>query len=341
MNSTFGKNLRVSVFGESHGEAVGAVIDGFPHGVRVDFAKIGEWLARRAPGGALASERVERDQPHVISGMRDGVTTGAPLCVLFANQDAHSDDYAAFSEIPRPSHADYPARVKYDGCADLRGGGHFSGRLTLPLTFAGALCMQVLEAEGVQIDAHLTEPTVEKIQQAKENGDSVGGIIACTVTGLPVGLGDAMFRGVEGTLAAALYAIPAVKGVEFGLGFAYADVTGSEANDAYCVENDRVVTKTNHCGGVVGGMTTGMPVYFQVACKPTPSIARPQKTLNLATGGQTALSVTGRHDPCLAFRAVPVVACVSALALLDLWMDASPAFAAQTEKKPLRIFWKE
>lgn len=341
MNSTFGKNLRISVFGESHGEAVGVVIDGFPHGVRVDFAKIGGWLSQRAPGGAFASARVERDQPHVISGMRDGVTTGAPLCVWFANQDARSDDYVSFSEIPRPSHADYPARVKYDGCADLHGGGHFSGRLTLPLTFAGALCMQVLEAEGVRIDAHLTAPTVEKIQQAKKNGDSVGGIIACTVTGLPVGLGDAMFRGVEGTLAAALYAIPAVKGVEFGLGFAYADVTGSEANDAYCVEDGRVVTKTNHCGGVVGGMTTGMPVYFRVACKPTPSIAHKQKTLDLTTGAQTTLSIAGRHDPCLAFRAVPIVACVSALALLDLWMDVSHVFAAQTEKKPFRILEKE
>ncbi len=359
MSSEFGKILRISVFGQSHGRAVGVNIDGLPAGEKIDLEELQRFLDRRRPGRSpLSTARRETDMPEFLSGLEDGETCGAPLCAVIWNSDQHSSDYAELRDKPRPGHADYTAAVKWDGHADMRGGGHFSGRLTAPLCIAGGIAKQILARRGIRVGAHLA--SVEQVQDipfpprptgelfaalaakpfpvlddgageamqaailaAKNDLDSVGGVIECAAVGLPAGLGDPMFDGVENRLAAALFGIPAVKGVEFGEGFAAARLRGSENNDPFAVENGRIAAVTNHAGGVLGGISTGMPIVLRAAVKPTPSIGRPQKTVSLSRGENAELTIHGRHDPCIAHRAVPVVEAVTAAVLLDLLLEGN------------------
>ena len=359
MSSEFGNILKVSVFGQSHGKAIGVNIDGLPAGEPIDPEELNAFLDRRKPGKSpLSTARKESDTPVFLSGLENGVTCGFPLCAIIENNDQHSSDYSELADKPRPSHADYTARVKWGGHADMRGGGHFSGRLTAPLCIAGGIAKQLLARRGIFVGAHLAavgtendapfplHPTAELfgaiaakpfpvvddeagermqalILEARQNLDSVGGIIECAVTGLPAGLGDPMFDGVENRLAAALFGIPAVKGVEFGLGFGSARLHGSENNDPFTVENGAVVTASNRAGGILGGITTGMPVTLRTAIKPTPSISRPQQTVSLSAMENAELVIRGRHDPCIAHRAVPVVEAVTAAVLLDLLLEGN------------------
>ena len=347
--------MRYHIFGESHGPAVGVVVEGLPAGLTLDTQAIAREMARRAPGNSpLSTARKESDRPEIISGLFEGKTTGAPLTALIQNSDTHSRDYAELRTHPRPGHADYAAWVKYGGCADYRGGGHFSARLTAPLVFAGALAKQVLARRGIRVGAHISNifgicdasledpadllPRAAKafpvlddeqgeqmkgaILEAKGEGDSVGGAIECAVWGLPAGLGAPdLGLNVEGIFSKHLFAVPAVKAVGFGAGVAFALMRGSEANDPFAVEEGKVVTTTNYAGGVNGGITNGMPVVFEVTLRPTPSIALPQQTVDLETLEPHELTVKGRHDPCVVTRAVPVIEAAAALAscaLLDL-----------------------
>lgn len=351
-----GKNIQVSVFGQSHSKAIGAVIDGLPAGFAVDEEKVHAFMARRAPGRAkFSTSRKEADSPVVLSGLLDGVTCGAPLGVMIENTNTRSQDYDNLRLTPRPAHSDYAAAVRYNGFNDIAGGGHFSGRLTAPLCYAGAICLQILEEKGVQVRAHiasvagiedtpfdkghvqtddvaakpfpvLSDEQGEKMQaaieDARKNTDSVGGVIECAVVGLPAGIGDPMFDGVENQLAKNLFGIPAVKGLEFGSGFAGSALRGSENNDPFCIENGEIRTVTNNHGGILGGITSGMPVVFRVAIKPTASIAKPQQSVNLETKTEEALRIVGRHDPCIVPRAVPVVEAVAAITVLDMLLGA-------------------
>ena len=355
MASYLGEHIHVSVFGQSHSPAIGVVVDGLPAGERVDMEELGRFLKRRAPGqNATSTPRKEADLPQFLSGLVDGVTCGAPLAALIENTNTRSQDYAQLRDKPRPGHADFTAQVKYGGFQDVAGGGHFSGRLTAPLCIAGGICLQMLKRRGIEVAAHIASvageadrpfdpmwesvETMEKLKrapfpvldekagermrkvilQAKEEGDSVGGIVECLVTGVPAGLGEPMFGGMENRLAAALFGIPAVKGVEFGAGFGVANMRGSENNDPFTMKDGKVVTETNHAGGILGGITNGMPLVFRLAFKPTPSIAREQQTVSLSKNQVEELVVTGRHDPCIVPRAVPVVEAVTALVLSDL-----------------------
>ncbi|MGI6031708.1 MAG: chorismate synthase [Eubacteriales bacterium] len=351
--------MRISIFGESHGPSIGVVLDGFPAGVTVDWDEILADMARRAPGqGPLTTARREADVPQVQSGLMENVTTGAPICALIANGDQRSRDYEALRVQPRPGHSDLTGAQRYGGHNDIRGGGHFSGRLTAPLVFAGALCRQALARRGVTIGSHIAQigessrlaldpvevtaaqlraltgqsfPVLEEpvgqqmlglVEQACREGDSVGGIVECAVTGLEAGIGSPMLQSVESRVASILYGIPAVKGVEFGDGFGLARMRGSEANDPYAPGEPQPVTTSNHNGGVLGGITTGMPLVVRVAFKPTPSIAREQHTLNRQTGKVEPLMIRGRHDPCIVLRAPVVVESAVAVALLDLYLEA-------------------
>lgn len=357
MSSVIGDKIKLSIFGESHGEAIGCVIDGLPAGIKIDMNAIYKDMQRRAPGkDKTATPRLEKDIPHILSGMLDNVTTGAPLAMVIENTNTKSGDYSNLMTVPRPGHSDYPAYVKYGGNNDIRGGGHFSGRLTAPLVFAGSVAKQILSQMGVTIGAHikqigsvcdavsdlnktdkslldtLSSSTFSLIDETKEQAmrdeiekarlslDSVGGIIECFAVGLPVGLGGNMFDTVEGKLASILFGVPAVKGVEFGIGFGFADKRASEVNDQYEIKNGRVATLSNNNGGVLGGMTDGAPLSVSVAIKPTPSIAKKQKSVNLQTMENAELEIHGRHDPCIVVRAVPVIECAVALGLLDLMM---------------------
>lgn len=338
MAASFGKNVKVTVFGQSHSEAIGCVVDGIPAGLSLDIAAIEAHMKRRAPGkansqanGATITARTETDQPNIVSGVLEGVTCGAPICAVIENKDQRSKDYSQFKTCPRPSHADYPAFLKYgQDYHDIRGGGQFSGRMTAPLCFAGAVCMQYLAQFGVFVTAKLvrvggeTDPAKfdDVIGAAAAQGDSVGGVIACTVYGFPGGIGDPIYDALESRLSAVLFAVPAVKGVEFGDGFALADAYGSQVNDLYTMdEAGRVVTKTNHNGGILGGISTGMPITLRVAFKPTPSIAKPQATLNLDKQCEVEQVIGGRHDPCVAVRAVPVVESAVACVLADYMVE--------------------
>lgn len=359
MSSEFGHLLKVSVFGQSHGKAIGVNIDGLPAGEAIDLEELNTFLDRRKTGkNALSTQRREADVPIFLSGLENGVTCGFPLCAVIENGDQHSSDYSELADKPRPSHADYTARVKWGGHADMRGGGHFSGRLTAPLCIAGGIAKQILARRDVYVGAHLAavgteddvpfplRPTKELfddlaakpfpvlddqagermqalILDARQDLDSVGGIIECAAIGLPAGLGDPMFDGIENRLAAALFGIPAVKGVEFGLGFGSSRLHGSENNDPFTVENGQIVTEANRAGGILGGITTGMPVTLRVAIKPTASISRPQRTVSLSANESAELVIKGRHDPCIAHRAVPVVEAVTATVLLDLLLEGN------------------
>lgn len=357
MSSVLGEKIKLSVFGESHGRAIGCVIDGLPAGVKLDFDLIQKEMDKRAPGrDKTSTTRKEPDTPQILSGVLNGATTGAPLAMIIENTNTRSGDYDSLRLVPRPGHSDYPAYVKYKGANDIRGGGHFSGRLTAPLVFAGAVAKQILAAKGVTVGAHIlqigpvrdtafdkntitaamlselssdffatisTEKEIEMraaIENARLQSDSVGGVIECAAVGLPVGIGSNMFSTVEGRLSYALFGIPAVKGVQFGAGFDFAGMRGSEANDPYAVKDGKVCLKSNNNGGVLGGMTDGAPLVFSVAIKPTASIAATQDSVNLATMENEKLVVKGRHDPCIVPRAVAVVEAVCAFTLLDMMM---------------------
>ena len=322
--------MNYTIFGESHGPAIGVVLEGVPSGLVVDMDFIRAELQRRAPGqNALSTARREADEPEILSGVFEGRTTGTPLCAVIRNTDTRSRDYEKMKRLPRPGHADYAGHVRYEGCNDYRGGGHFSGRLTAPLVFAGALAKLILREKDVTVSAVISNvggtenPTPEQVEEivlaAKGDLDSVGGAIRCTVEGLPAGLGAPDYgRNVEGIFAQQLYAVPAVKAVAFGAGFGFAAMRGSQANDPFYMDGDTVRTRTNHTGGVNGGITNGMPVVFEAAIRPTPSIAREQDTVDLSTGTDAKLVIEGRHDPCIVHRAVPVIEAAAALAACEL-----------------------
>ena len=322
--------MRYIIFGESHGPAIGVALEGVPAGLELDLDFIRAELARRAPGqNAMTTARKEKDEPEILSGVFEGKTTGTPLCAVIFNTDTRSKDYAKLKDLPRPGHADYTGFVRYHGCNDYRGGGHFSGRLTAPLVFAGAVAKLALRQRGVAVAARISnvagiaDPTPEEMEKAilaaKADRDSVGGRIRCTVTDLPAGLGATDFGcNVEGMFSQYLFAVPAVKAVGFGLGTGFADLRGSQANDPFYMDGDTVRTRTNHTGGVNGGITNGMPVEFEVTIRPTPSIAQSQDTVDLSTGTDAKLEITGRHDPCIVPRAVPVIEAAAALAACAL-----------------------
>ena len=356
--NTLGNKLKVTVFGQSHAPAIGCVIDGLPSGFAPDMERVSAFMARRAPGrNNWSTPRKESDEPEILSGLVDGKTCGAPVAMVIHNSDQHSKDYSGLRRTPRPSHADYTAMVKFGGSYDIRGGGQFSGRLTAPLCFAGALAIQLLEQRGIVLAAHIgqigevsdTAPDFaavrreeleallrkpfpvfsdgagvkmrQAIEAARMEQDSVGGVVRCFALGLPVGIGEPMFGGVENRLAAALFGIPAVRGVSFGTGFAAAGMRGSQHNDPFVMENGAVRARTNHAGGVLGGITTGMPLVVNVAFKPTASISQAQDTVDLEARENTELVIHGRHDPCIVPRAVPVVEAVTALTILDMILE--------------------
>ena len=329
--NTFGNNIKITVFGESHGPGIGMVLDGIPAGIVIDEAFIREELLRRAPGGSeLSTTRNESDEPVFMSGLFQGKTTGAPICAIIRNRDHHSSDYTP--DIPRPSHADLSAQIKYNGFSDYRGGGHFSGRLTAAFVTAGAICKLVLTNKGIRISSQIVQvgPHIgeefdfhmkKEILDARSAGDSVGSIIKCTANGIPAGIGGLMFGGMESRIAAMVYAVPGVKGLEFGAGFEFASMRGSEANDPIRMDDGRIYTETNNSGGINGGITNGMPLTLRVAFRPTPSIGREQKTINLSDMENITTRIRGRHDPCLAPRALPVVESCLAFCILDAIND--------------------
>lgn len=351
MSSIYGEILKLSIFGQSHGPAIGMTLDGIPAGLSVDYDRLQKFMARRAPGqGNYATARKEEDNPEFISGIVDGFTCGAPIAAIISNTNIRSGDYENLKDCPRPGHADYPAQMKHKGYQDVAGGGHFSGRLTAPLCIAGGLCMQWLEHHGIRIGAHISSiagisdktmdwinpclnsiqddfPVIdqeagikmqEAISNAKADGDSVGGVVECFVTGLPAGIGDPMFDGVENKLAKIIYGIPAVKGLEFGSGFCGCNLRGSQNNDPYRIINENVTALSNNAGGILGGITTGMPIVFRVAIKPTPSIAKQQQSISLKSMSNQTITVYGRHDPCIVPRAVPVIEAATAIAIFDI-----------------------
>ena len=354
MSDTFGRKIKVTIFGESHGPAIGCVVDGLPAGLPVDTAVIDRCLTMRRPGGAISTARVEAD-PYVIeSGVRDGHTTGTAVCIVIPNGDTKSADYSEMASVARPSHADYAAYVKYHGENDTRGGGHFSGRITAAVVAAGALLLPALQAQGIRIGTHIAEiagvkdrafgagaeltkdletlytldfatldetageAMREAILAAKSDADSVGGILETAVTGMPAGIGEPFFDSVESLLSHAIFAIPGIKGIEFGAGFGLANMRGSEANDPFRVEDGRVVTTTNNAGGINGGLTNGMPVIFRCAVRPTPTIGKEQDTVNFRENTNATLAAKGRHDPCIVHRVRAVVDAMTAIVIADL-----------------------
>ena len=358
MSGVWGEYLKLSIFGESHGQGVGIVVNGLPAGIELDLDMIDREMARRMPGKTkLSTPRQEQDKYELVGGYFNKKTTGSPLCCMIWNRDQKSRDYEDIKGIVRPSHADFTARLKHSGSNDYRGGGHFSGRLTAPLVFAGAIAKQLLTKKGVVIGSHilsigdvqeepfdltdvkpnLLQELTEKefpvmvediaaemknrILEAKQNEDSVGGVIETGVVQLPIGLGSPFFDSVESKIAHLLFSIPAVKGVEFGLGFGISKMKGSEANDQFILDKDQVKTITNNNGGILGGITNGMPLIFRTAFKPTPSIGKVQRTVDLDKMEEVEISIKGRHDPCIVPRAVPVVEAAAALALLDLMLE--------------------
>lgn len=351
MKNTFGNNVSITLFGESHGAAIGAVIDGLPAGVNVNKEFISHQLDLRRPVGKISTSRQEADRFEIISGVFNGKTTGTPICIVIPNENTQSKDYSKTYGKARPGHADYTAFCKYNGCEDYRGGGHFSGRITAGIVAVGAIAISLLSEKGIKIGTHISkcagvedsnytdyendikalsdkifpvlndekgEEIIKNIEKASQDGDSVGGILETAIIGLPVGVGEPWFDSVESVLSHAIFSIPAVKGVEFGAGFSCADMLGSKMNDSFCLTADKITTKTNNNGGINGGITNGMPVIFRCAVKPTPSISKEQETVDFINNENTVLSVKGRHDPCIVHRARVVVDSITALVLCDL-----------------------
>ena len=351
MKNTFGNNISVTLFGESHGTAIGAVIDGLPAGVKVNEEYIAHQLDLRRPFGKISTLRQESDKFEIVSGVFGGKTTGTPVCIVIPNENTQSKDYSKDYGKARPGHADYTAFCKYNGCEDYRGGGHFSGRITAGLVAAGAIAVDLLSKKGIKLGTHISkcagveddrfsdydsdisalsqklfpvlsenagEKMISNIEKAAKDGDSVGGILETAVVGLPVGIGEPWFDSVESVLSHALFSIPGIKGVEFGAGFSCADMTGSVMNDSFCLCEDKVITKSNNNGGINGGITNGMPVIFRCAVKPTPSISKEQETIDFINKENAVLSVKGRHDPCIVHRARVVVDSITALVICDL-----------------------
>lgn len=359
MSGVWGKNIKLSIFGESHGKGVGVVIDGLPPGLELNIDYINNEMERRAPGrNKISTPRAEGDNFEIISGYFNNKTTGTPLCSIIWNTNTKSKDYEAIKNIMRPGHGDYPGAIKYKGFNDYRGGGHFSGRLTAPLVFAGAIAKQILENHGILIGAHIKSigsikdkdfkhtsiegnmlkklnkkelPVIDDIigekmkkliLQAREERNSVGGVVEAAAINVPGGIGSPFFDSVESRLSHMLFSIPGVKGIEFGAGFSISEMKGSEANDEYYIENGKVKTYSNNNGGIIGGITNGMPIIFRVALKPTPSIGKSQKSVNMETKENVKIEVEGRHDPCIVPRALPVVEACTAIVLLDLFLDS-------------------
>lgn len=354
MSCNFGNKIKITVFGQSHSQAIGVIVDGLPAGFKIDFKKTAEFMARRAPGqNDLSTPRKEADEVKILSGVVNETTCGAPLCAIIENTNTRSGDYDKLKNLPRPSHSDYAAFIKHGGFNDVRGGGNFSGRLTAPLCFAGAVCLQLLESKGIAIGAHIASigsvndkrfdevnvcqadfdaifaksfPVIDdkqgefmrkEIYAAKDSGDSVGGTVECAVTGLEAGIGEPIFDGIESRISSAVFSIPAVKGIEFGLGFESSMLLGSQNNDCFTNQNGKIKTATNNHGGILGGISSGMPIIFRCAIKPTPSIAKEQKTVDLSTGKEESLVIGGRHDPCIVPRAVPCVEAAAAIVIAD------------------------
>ncbi|KEI13217.1 chorismate synthase [Clostridium novyi B str. ATCC 27606] len=354
MSGVWGSKIKYSIFGESHGKSIGITIDGLPPGIELDLNKLSREMRRRAPGKSkLSTTRVERDDFEILSGYFNNKTTGTPLCAIIQNLDKHSKDYEKTKDLMRPGHADFTGYIKYYGFNDYRGGGHFSGRLTAPIVFAGAIAKQILRKNNIVIGSHIKsignieeeyfkvsikEELLEKLSsksfatidhkkgkemqdailQVRNNMDSIGGIIECAVLNLPPGLGNPFFGSVESVLSSLLFSIPAVKGVEFGAGFSISKMKGSEANDEFYIEDEKVKTYTNNNGGILGGITNGMPLIFRAAFKPTPSIAKEQRTVNILNKENTTIKIQGRHDPCIVQRAIPVVEAITAMGILEL-----------------------
>jgi chorismate synthase len=358
MGSSFGRNITITVFGQSHSKAIGVAIEGLPAGFRLDLDDLNRFLQRRAPGKSdLATKRLETDAFEILSGTKDDVLCGAPFCAIIPNKDARPGDYTALRDTPRPGHSDYTAEIKYNGAQDVSGGGHFSGRLTAPLCLAGGICLQILKNKGIEIGAHIervgvvqdkrfdpvhvsasdfmalrqmhfpaldrgaAEAMISAIEAVGADGDSLGGVIECAAIGLPAGLGDPIFEGMENRIAAIIFGIPAIKAIEFGNGFTCAMLHGSENNDGFHMVGGHVRTMTNNHGGILGGITSGMPVIFRVAIKPTPSIFKEQESVSLSKKENTTFQIQGRHDPCIVPRAVPCVEAATAIAVYDAWLD--------------------
>ena len=364
MGSVFGKNIKLSLFGESHGEAIGCVIDGFPHGIKIDNDFIeSEMERRRAKNPSVSTARNEKDKVEILSGLLENKTTGMPIAAIIRNENKRSGDYSNLKIMPRPSHSDFTAMIRYQNYNDIRGGGHFSGRLTAPLVFAGALCKLALKEKfGINIAAHIKQiynikdkypngklpsykefinnykkelsvfdnnamnEMIKMIKEAKMNMDSLGGIITVVAFNVPAGFGEPFYSSIESRIAESMFGVPAVKGVEFGLGFDFVHYRGSECNDAYTIKNNKIKTKTNNNGGILGGISNGMPIVVNVAIKPTPSIAKEQLTLNIKTKKEDKLIIKGRHDPCIVVRAVPVLEAALSIALLDLCIEMKGKF---------------
>lgn len=355
MSGFWGNKLKISIFGESHGKGIGITVDGLESGFSVDFDEVQREMERRAPGrNSMSTARKEGDKVEIMSGYFNEKTTGTPLCGVIFNQDTKSKDYTTQQILMRPGHADYPGHLRYNGFNDYRGGGHFSGRITAPLVFVGAICKQLLQAKGIEVVSHIkTIGEVEdkeidycsidieefkkaqskemavlndeallkmknKILEVKQQEDSIGGVIECAITGVPGGVGNPFFDSVESTIAHLAFSVPAVKAIEFGKGFDITKLTGSKANDEYYYEGDVVKTNTNNNGGITGGITNGMPIIFRVGIKPTPSIYREQDTINISTKTNDKLKIVGRHDPCIVQRAVPVIEAIAAIGIYDL-----------------------
>ena len=356
--NTYGFNIKLKIYGGSHDEKIGVIISGIPAGEKIDMDELRAFMARRAPGNnAYSTKRKEPDEPVFLSGFDGNVTTGETIEAVIYNQNQHSSDYSSLYDVPRPSHADFAARMKYGDRVDLRGGGHFSGRLTAPMCIAGGICLQILARKNIHVAAHIASigniedicfdpvkisqedfeslhvhsfPTISEsagdemqrvIESARLDLDSIGGTIECAAIGLPIGLGEHMFMGVEGRISSIVFGIPAVKGIEFGKGFASATLLGSQNNDPFETDGTHIYTKTNNCGGILGGMTDGMPLIFRAAMKPTPSIGKEQDSVSLSRMENVKLTIGGRHDPCVVPRAVPVFEAACALAIMDMLLD--------------------
>lgn len=354
MGGVWGNKIKLSIFGESHGEGLGIVIDGIEPGIKVDIKNIEKEMERRAPGrNSLSTQRKEGDKPEILSGIFNGFTTGAPISMIIRNNDKRSKDYSKIKDLARPGHADFPGYIKYNGFNDYRGGGHFSGRITAPLVFAGALAKEILKEKGIFIGSHIKQvgkvkdasfdflnltkedlkeilnkelPLIDtkKIEEVKEeinfyrmDGNSIGGIVECAILGLNPGIGNPFFDSLESTIAHLAFSVPSVKGIEFGAGFEFANMSGEEANDEYFIEKGEIKTYSNNNGGITGGISNGMPVIFRVVIKPTPSISKAQRSVNIKTMKEEIIKVTGRHDPCIVQRVLVVIEAIAALAILD------------------------